>query len=147
EPRPEDRQDGRGQGAEQRGNDSAGEDAAVVAPERLVEDPEEGRGTLDDIERQGSVREEVRVQLQRVERQPVHSEPDRALVGMEEVVLVPVRPEEPNGDSEEEQNSQPPTVSARFRHCFSLPFSEGTRISRYTGRCYGDRSRGITGIV
>jgi hypothetical protein len=89
----------------------------------------------------------VWVQLERGEREAIDRETDRALVGMKEVVLVPVHPEESNRNGKEKENSQPPKVSARFRHFLTLPFSSVPEFSVYWPGATVTGSRGSAGIA
>ncbi len=78
----------------------------VPAEEPGGDVPEERADDPGDVERQRPVGEEVRVQLQGRERHLEDGLRDAALVGVEGVALVPVEPEQPDGERAEEEEDQ-----------------------------------------
>ena len=74
-----------GQDADDGADRAADEDDVVVVAHARVDQAEQAGDGAGDVERKGAVGEEVRVELQRAERQLLDREGDAALVGMEEV--------------------------------------------------------------
>ena len=102
-------------GPPQRRERPAGEDRAVIGGEPAVEVRERGRGQLRHVEREGAVGEEVRVELQRVERELGHRLGDAPFVGVVEVGLVEVEADDADGESENEQRQDEAPVSGQRR--------------------------------
>ena len=92
------------------------DDAVVRAnqsrPETLGEERRQG---LRQIEGQRAVREEVRVELERLEGELEDRVADGALVRMEEVVLVEVQSDEADAESEQGQKEQGSAKRSRRR--------------------------------
>ena len=101
---PEEREEEHGEGAPDGREKAPDVDHPVVGREpRTPRDGGEGRRHhLRDVERERAVREEVRVQRERPERDLEDRVADRALVRMVEVPLVEVEPHDPHGGREDE---------------------------------------------
>jgi hypothetical protein len=90
------------------GQRAADEDGGVVGGEPRVEDRQRGGHELGHVQGERTVGEEVRVELDRVQRELGDGLRDPALVGMKVVRLVEVQAEETDGDGERERCREEP---------------------------------------
>ena len=106
-----------GQRAGERRQEAAHVDDAVVRREPVAAGDlrEERRQGLRQIEGQRAIREEVRVELERVEGELEDRVADGTLVRMEEVVLVEVQSDEAYAESEQGQKEQGSAKRSRRR--------------------------------
>ncbi len=112
---PEEREEEHREGPPEGRQEAPDVDHPVVGREpRAPRDRRERRGDgLRDVERERAVREEVRVELQRPERDLEDGVADRALVRVVEVPLVEVEADEPHREGQDEQPD--PESSAHVR--------------------------------
>ncbi len=110
------------------------EDDPVVTGEPRAHPREQGRDDPSHIQRKGTVGEEMRIELERDEGDPLDRHRDGPFIGMEEVTLVPSDPDEPDDRRKEKQRGERPAVAPDDRwHHFSR--AKGTRISRAVLAC------------
>ena len=118
-PPPEERDENARERAPERGEEPPDVDDAVVGPEPrpLRDGRERGRRRARHVERERAVREEMRVQLERPEREVRDRLSDRALVRVEKVVLVEVQPHDADGGCEDEDEREPASKAQGGSSC------------------------------
>ena len=112
--------EGDGQRARERRQEAPDVDDAVVRREPVAarRRREERRHGLRQVEGERAVREEVRVELERAEGELEDRVADRALVRVEEVVLVEIEAVQPDGERGRHHREQEPSRGRRtLSHC------------------------------